>query len=88
MTTFLASVSRRRSASAYLYEIARDCLALAHAGLRRRARTDRDGRDETRYLEPLDQILETGRTPAEQMLDKFNGAWSGSIEPAYQEYAF
>jgi glutamate--cysteine ligase len=72
----------------YLYEITRDCMALAHAGLRRRARADRDGRDETRYLEPLDQILETGRTPAEQMLDKFNGAWSGSIEPAYQEYAF
>ncbi len=71
-----------------LYEITRDCLALAQAGLRRRARTDHDGRDETRYLEPLDQILETGRTPAEQMLDKFNGPWNGSIESAYQEYAF
>jgi glutamate--cysteine ligase len=71
-----------------LYGIASDCLKLAHAGLRRRARTDRDGRDETRYLEPLDQILEARHTPAEQMLDKFNGAWNGSIEPVYQEYAF
>jgi glutamate--cysteine ligase len=80
---FKATVGER-----YLYEIARDCLALAHAGLRRRARTDRDGRDETRYLAPLDHILETGRTPAEEMLDKFNGAWNGSVEPAYREYAF
>ena len=30
----------------------------------------------------------TGRTPAEEMLDKFNGEWGGSVEPAYQEYAF
>jgi glutamate--cysteine ligase len=80
---FKAAIGKR-----YLFEIAKDCLALAHAGLRRRARTDRDGRDETRYLEPLDLILEAGRSPAEEMLDKFNGAWNGSVEPAYQEYVF
>jgi len=72
----------------YVFEIARDCLVLAHAGLRRRARIDRDGRDETRYLEPLDAIVATGRTPAEDMLEKFNAAWNGSVEPAYEEYAF
>jgi len=80
---FKATIGKR-----YLYEITRDCLKLAHAGLRRRARTDRDGRDETRYLEPLDVILETGRTPAEEMLDKFNGSWNGSVEPAYREFSF
>jgi glutamate--cysteine ligase len=80
---FKAAIGKR-----YLFEIAKECLALAHAGLRRRARTDRDGRDETRYLEPLDLILEAGRSPAEEMLDKFNGAWNASVEPAYQEYAF
>ena len=25
---------------------------------------------------------------AEEMLEKYNGAWKGSIEPVYQEYAF
>jgi glutamate--cysteine ligase len=80
---FKATIGKRS-----LHEIARDCLELAHAGLRRRARTDRDGRDETRYLEPLDVILETGRTPAEEMLDRYHGAWNGSVEPAYQEFAF
>jgi glutamate--cysteine ligase len=80
---FKASIGNRD-----LDEIASDCLKLAHAGLRRRARTDRNGRDETCYLEPLDQILEAGLTPAEHMLDKFNGAWNRSIEPVYQEYAF
>ena len=72
----------------YLFEIARECLKLSHAGLRRRGRIDQLGRDESRHLEPLERILESGRTPAEEMLDKFNGEWGGSVEPAYQEYAF
>ena len=72
----------------YLFEIARECLKLSHAGLRRRSRIDHLGRDESRHLEPLERILESGRTPAEEMLEKFNGAWGGSVEPAYQEYAF
>jgi glutamate--cysteine ligase len=72
----------------YLFEIAQECLVLARSGLRRRGRVDHLGRDETRHLEPLDHILECGRTPAEEMLEKYNGAWAGSIEPVYQEYAF
>jgi glutamate--cysteine ligase len=72
----------------YLFEIARECLTLAHSGLRRRAHVDHLGRDETRYLEPLDRIIESGRTPAEEMLAKFHGPWHGSVEPAYDEYAF
>jgi len=72
----------------YVFEIAKECLALAHAGLRRRGRLDHFGRDESRYLEPLDRIIDCGRSPAEEMLDKFAGPWRGSVEPAYDEYAF
>jgi glutamate--cysteine ligase len=72
----------------YIFEIAKECLALAHAGLRRRGRVDHSGRDETRHLEPLDRILESGHSPAEEMLARFNGPWQGSVEPAYDEYAF
>jgi len=72
----------------YLFEIAKECLAIAHAGLRRRARLDANGRDETRHLAPLDRIIDSGKTPAEEMLAKFNGAWGGSVTPAYKEYCF
>jgi len=72
----------------YLFEIAKECLALSNAGLRRRGHIDRVGRDETRHLEPLERIIDCGRTPAEEMLEKFNGPWGGSVEPAYEEYAF
>src|SRR6516164_5576017 len=79
---------KARIRDSYLFEVAKECLALAHAGLRRRGRIDHVGRDETRHLEPLDRIIDCGRTPAEEMLEKFNGPWKGSVEPAYREYAF
>ena len=72
----------------YLFEIAKECLALAHSGLRRRGRVDHAGRDESRHLEPLERIIDSGRSPAEEMLEKFHGPWNGSVEPAYDEYAF
>jgi glutamate--cysteine ligase len=72
----------------YLFEIARECLVLAHAGLRRRECIDHLGRDESRHLDPLDRILDAGRSPAEEMLEKFHGRWQRSVDPAYEEYAF
>jgi glutamate--cysteine ligase len=71
-----------------LFDIARECMVLAHAGLRRRGRLDQGGRDESRHLEPLDRIIDAGKTPAEEMLDKFHGSWQHSVEPAYMEYRF
>src|SRR5438445_57550 len=79
---------KSRMGDRYLLDIAKECLAIAHSGLRRRAHVDHLGRDEGRHLEPLDQIIDSGRTPAEEMLEKFNGGWGGSVEPAYQAYAF
>jgi glutamate--cysteine ligase len=72
----------------YLFEIAKECLALAKDGLKRRARLDQRGRDESRHLEPLQRIVDCGKTPAEEMLDKYNGSWQGSVDPAYKEYCF
>jgi glutamate--cysteine ligase len=69
-------------------DLAKQCLVLAHAGLGRRNRLDAEGRDETRYLAPLDEIVGRGRVPAEDLLDRFHSAWGGSVAPAYQELAY
>jgi glutamate--cysteine ligase len=69
-------------------DLAMDCLALARAGLGRRGRRDKAGRDETRYLDPLDDIVASGRTPAEELLERFHGAWGGSVDPVFSEYAY
>jgi glutamate--cysteine ligase len=71
-----------------LLDVARDCLALAREGLRRRARVDIGAHDETQYLAPLDDIIASGRTPAEDLLDKYNGPWGGSVEPVFEELAY
>ncbi len=68
-----------------LQEIARDVLDLAAAGLRRRALTDAQGRDETIYLAPLEKIVSEGRTLAQQRLDAFNGPWGGSVDGAFRD---
>jgi glutamate--cysteine ligase len=69
-------------------DLAKECLTLAQAGLKRRNRLDGDGRDETLYLEPLGDSATAGRTPAEELLEKFHGDWGGSVAPVYTEYAY
>ena len=71
-----------------LLDVSRDCLALARQGLKRRNRLDRDGRDESWHLEPIEQIAADAQTPAEQMLVKYHGVWGGSVDPVYREYVF
>ena len=69
-------------------DVAKDCLALSEAGLKRRGFRDSDGRDESRYLDPLHEIVARGMTPAEELLEKYNGAWGKSVEPVFEEYAY
>ena len=71
-----------------LFEISGEVLALSRNGLVRRRRFDPGGQDETRYLEPLEDLHDRGITPAEELLEKLNGPWQGSIVPIYKEYAY
>jgi len=71
-----------------LLEITKDVLAMAEKGLVRRKRLDHNGRDETRYLRPLQEIVARGITPAEELLAKYHGPWNGSVDPVYDEYAY
>ena len=66
-------------------DLARECLALARAGLERRNRRNAEGSDETRYLEPIRSFVERGVTPAEELLQNYDGPWHGSVEPAFEE---
>jgi glutamate--cysteine ligase len=71
-----------------VFDVANDALKLARAGLTRRYRLDVNGQDETRYLEVLEDRLAHGTTPAQELLEKFNGPWAGSVEPIYTEEAY
>lgn len=71
-----------------LLEVAREVMALSKAGLARRRKLDSQGRDETRFLAPLEEVLAAGRSPAEVLLDRYAGPWHGSVEPVFQELAY
>src|SRR5689334_19528168 len=62
-TQGLAATIRNRT----ILELANETLALARQGLTRRARRDPGGQDETRYLEPLEDLMSRGTTPAEEL---------------------
>jgi glutamate--cysteine ligase len=68
--------------------LARDVVSLARHGLARRNRLDRAGRDETHFLDPLEELIESGKTPAELLLEKFNNAWHGSVDPVFSDLAY
>ncbi len=74
-----------RIAGRDLRAIAGEALAVARAGLARRARKDAQGRDETIYLAPLEKIVADGRVPAERWIARFEGAWGRSVDPAFEE---
>jgi glutamate--cysteine ligase len=69
-------------------DLARETLKIAAHGLARRARLNRNNVDERIYLEPLLEIVEAGQTPAERKLELFHGAWGGSVDPVFKEFAY
>jgi len=69
-------------------EVARDVLALADAGLARRAKVNLFGDDERIHLAPLLRVVEEEATLADALLAKFNGPWGGRVDPVFAEFAY
>jgi glutamate--cysteine ligase len=71
-----------------LAALAAEVVALARAGLDRRARLDDAGVTEAHHLETLEEILRRGKTPAEVKLELYRGRWNGSVDPLFKEFAY
>lgn len=69
-------------------DLARRVLAIARKGLERRGYRDAIGRDETRFLEQLEEIAANGRSQAQVMLEAYAGRWGKRVEPVFEEYAY
>ena len=69
-------------------EIARQAAKIARSGLIARARRSAEGADETRYLDYVEEVLAAGRSPADELIGRFNGAWGGKVDRVFDEYAF
>ena len=57
-------------------------LDLSRQGLGRRDYRNQKGQDESRYLDPLQEAAEAGRTFAEELLRRYEHEWQGDIDIA------
>ena len=71
-----------------LRDIAGEVLDIAHAGLAARARLNAAGDDETGFLDPLREVVRSGRTSAEVLLERYNDVWGGDVSKVYEELSF
>jgi glutamate--cysteine ligase len=69
-------------------ELALRALEIAGNGLKRRARLNRNGADETMFLQPLIEFAEANQTPADRKLELFRTEWHGSVDPVFREFAY
>ena len=71
-----------------LKEIALEALAISREGLKRRARLNGAGDDETGFLRELDEIAESGKNAAQRMLDSYHGRWNRDLSHTFKEHAY
>ncbi|HWW11423.1 MAG TPA: glutamate--cysteine ligase [Brevundimonas sp.] len=68
--------------------IARDMVEIARQGLKNRARFSGGMVDERGYLSELEDIAASGVTPAERLLELYNGEWQGDLTRLYRDFAY
>ncbi len=73
-----------------LHDLARDVVAIAEAGLKARGRQGAGGLlpDETHFLNALKDSVETGQTPADELLARYHGDWQGDLSRIYADYSY
>ncbi len=71
-------------------DLAREVVDIARAGLKARARPGLGGmvQDERHFLHALEDSVENGRVPADELLEKYHGEWQGDLSRIYEEYAY
>ena len=65
--------------------LASQLVQIAKEGLKARAITDDHGRDETKFLAPVEEVIATQKTPADVMLELYHKSWNGDIDHVFRE---
>ncbi|AGI73704.1 glutamate--cysteine ligase [Octadecabacter arcticus 238] len=73
-----------------MHDIARECINIAELGLKNRAMPGAGGMvpDETHFLNALKDSVETGKTPADELLEQYHGAWGGDLSKIYGKFSY
>ncbi|MGR3468386.1 MAG: glutamate--cysteine ligase [Shimia sp.] len=73
-----------------MHDLAREAVTIAEAGLKARAMPGAGGMipDETHFLNALHESVDSGMAPADELLQRYNGAWAGDLSRIFAEYAY
>ena len=71
-----------------MIDLASNILSVSNAGLISRSKLGGGGYNETHFLSALQESIETGKTPADELLDKYNGDWNGNLNKIYSEFSY
>ncbi len=73
-----------------MLDLAKEVLEIAEAGLKARAMPGAGGLvpDETHFLNALRESVETGKVPADELLDHYNGDWAGDLSRIYADFSY
>ena len=66
-------------------DLAQSCVEIAAKGLKARNVKNSSGEDEAIFLEPLFEMTESGKTPADDLLEKYHGAWKGDVTNIFKD---
>jgi glutamate--cysteine ligase len=69
-------------------ELAAQVLDIAAAGLTDRAQLNASGDNEGGFLDPLRDVVATGKTFADRLLERYHGDWNGDLSHVYDEFSF
>ncbi len=73
-----------------MHDLARQVVAISEAGLKARAMPGAGGLvpDETHFLNALKDSIQSGKTPADELLDLYQGEWDGDLSRIYDAFAY
>jgi glutamate--cysteine ligase len=69
-------------------DLARETLRIARFGLRNRKQINVLSQDETIYLALLEEHVASGKTVADELLERYEGPWRRNIDHIFEEFAF
>ena len=69
-------------------DLAHQVLDIAAAGLAARGEVNSMGDNEVGFLEPLRRIAKSGKSPAHDLLDRYEGPWGHDLSKIYDELSF
>jgi glutamate--cysteine ligase len=73
-----------------MLDLAREAVAISHAGLVARARPGAGGMipDETHFLNALQESVDSGKTQADELIEHYHGDWNGDVTRVFEAYSY